>query len=326
MRGSRFLALTCFLTLAVGAVESALAGGNLTGGFPRLDPGARATALGGNLTALADGCESIRANPAGLLGLDRREAAFTYSDLFGLGLVTQGSAQLGWPRKRRDVQWENGRIRRIPQPPPAERALGLDVSTLRGELTDETYLELQAGVAYAWLLTDRIRAGVAYRLLIAQSGFQSGAGDGHAIDLGLQRPLGPLTLGLQAANFVSTTRWKGSPDEATPFVGLDEPLARRWSLGLAWQAPHRGLAATVQSDWEGDDFRWRQRGAGLEWKPVRAVALRTGYRGRQDALGWRSEWCGGFGVAVGGFRLDYGWQPGGHDLGETHRWTAGVAL
>ena len=325
MRGPRFLALTCVLTLAAWAAGSAQAGGNLTGGFPRLDPGARATALGGNLAALADGCESIRANPAGLLGLVRREAAFTYSDLFGLGLVTQSSAQLGWPRTRRDVQWENGRIQRVSLPPPAERALGLDVSTLRGDLGEETYIELQAGLAYAWRLTDHIRAGLAYRLLIAQSGFKGTGCDGHALDIGVQRPLGPLTLGLQAANFVSTTRWKGSPD-GTRYTGLDEPLARRWSLGLAWQAPRRGIAATVQADWEGDGFRARQRGAGLEWKPLRALALRAGYRAQQDALGWRSEYAGGFGVAAGGFRLDYGWQPGGHDLGETHRWTAGVAL
>jgi hypothetical protein len=325
MRGPRFVALTCFFTLAVGTAGPARAGGTLTGGFPRLDPGARATALGGNLAAMADGCESIRANPAGLLGLVRREAAFTYSDLFGLGLVTQGSAQFGWPRTRRDVQWVNGRIQRVSVPPPAERALGLDVSTLRGDLTGETYLELQACVAYAWRLTDRTRAGLAYRLLFAQSGFKGSGGDGQALDLGVQRPLGPLTLGLQAANFVSTTRWKGSPD-GTRYTGLDEPLARRWSLGLAWQAPLRGIAATVQADWEGDGFRARQCGAGLEWKPVRALALRAGYRDRQDALGWRAEWSGGFGVTAGGFRLDYGWQPGGHDLGETHRWTAGVAL
>jgi hypothetical protein len=313
------------LTSALGAAGSARAGGTLTGGFPRLDPGARATALGGNLVALADGCESIRANPAGLLGLARREAAFTYADLFGLGLVTQGSAQLGWPRARRDVQWQNGRIERVSLPPPAERALGLDVSTLRGDLTGETYLELQAGVAYAWRLTDRTRAGLAYRLLFAQSGFKGTGCDGHALDLGVQRPLGPLTLGLQAANFVSTTRWAGSPD-GTRYTGLDEPLARRWSLGLAWQAPLRGIAATVQADWEGDGFHTRQRGAGLEWKPVRALAVRAGYRARRDVLGWRSEPSGGVGVTAGGFRVDYGWQPGGHDLGETHRWTAGVAL
>jgi hypothetical protein len=325
MRGPRFLALTWFLALAVGAAESVRAGSDLTGGFPRLDPGARATALGGNLTALADGCEAIRANPAGLLGLVRREAAFTYSDLFGLGLVTQSSAQLSWPRRRKTVEWEGGRIRRVSLPPPAEQALGLDFSTLRGDLGEETYLELQAGLAFAWHLTDRTRAGLAYRLLIAQSGFKSTGGSGHTIDLGLQRPLGPLSLGLQTANFVSTTRWQGSPD-GTTYRGLDEPLARRWSLGVAWQTPARRLGATLQADWEGDGFRARQRGAGMEWKPVRALALRAGYRTRQDVLGWRGEWSGGLGVNAGGFRLDYGWQPNGHDLGETHRWTAGVAL
>jgi hypothetical protein len=325
MRGSRFLALACCLTLAGGAVATARASSSLTGGFPRIDPGARASALGGNMTALADGCESIRANPAGLLGLARREVAFTYADLFGLGLVTQGSAQLGWPRTRKAVQWQNGRIERVPLPPPADQALGLDVSTLRGDLGSEAYLELQAAVAYAWRLTDRTRTGLAYRLLFAQSGFKNTGGSGHTLDLGLQRPLGPLTVGFQAANFVSIMRWKKNP-ESTVFAGLNEPLARRWSLALAWQAPLRGIAATAQGDWAGDSFNSLQRGAGLEWKPLRALAVRAGYRNRKDALGWRNEWSGGLGLSLGNFRVDYGWQQGSNDLGETHRWTAGMAL
>jgi hypothetical protein len=318
MRGPRLLALMSFLALA-GSSGPACASGTLTGAFPRLDTAARATALGGNLVSLADGCEAIDANPAGILGLDRREAAFTYSDLFGLGLVTQGSAQLVWPRVRREVSWEDGRIRRVPLPPPAERALGLEVSTLRGDLGSDTYLELQASLAYAWCLTEHTRTGLAYHLLFAQTDIKATGGNGHALDLGLQRGLGPLILGLQAANFVSTTRWTGSST-------LAGPLSRRWSLGLAWRMPARGLAATVQADWEGDSFRARQRGAGLEWRPWRALALRAGVRGRQDSLGWRREWSAGLGLRAGGFRLDYGWQPNGHDLGETHRWTAGIML
>ncbi len=323
MLGSRCRTWVWLLLLAAGVAGGARAGGNVTGAFPRLDPGARATALGGNLVALADGCEAIRANPAGLLGLARREAAFTYSDLFGLGLVTQGSAQLGWPRMRKEVRWEEGRIRRIPLPPPADRAVGLDVSTLRGDLGAERYLELQVGLAYAWRMSDRTRAGLAYRLLVAQSGFQDSGGSGHAFDLGLQRPLGPLVLGLHAANLFSTTRWDADGD-GTASAGLDEPLARRWSLGLGWTSTARRISATAQADWEGDSFQARQAGTALEWWPVRAVALRAGHRARHDSFEWRSEWSGGLGVSISGFRLDYGWQPSAYDLGDTHRWSAGV--
>jgi hypothetical protein len=323
MRGSRFQAWVWSLILAAGSVGPAGAGSDVTGAFPRLDSGARATALGGNLVALADGCESIRANPAGLLGLAHREAAFTYSDLFGLGLVTQGSAQVGWPRMRKAVQWEDGRIQRVPLPPPAQQAWGLDVSTLRGDLGAENYVEMQVGLAYAWRMSDRTRAGLAYRLLLAQSGFKDSGGRGHAFDLGLQRPVGPLLLGLQAANLFSTTRWDGNPDGSS-YRSLDEPLARRWSLGLAWPAPARGFGATMQADWEGDSFRARQTGAAVEWRPVRALVLRAGYRARHDAFEWRSEWSVGLGVSVSGFRLDYGWQPSAYDLGGTHRWSAGI--
>jgi hypothetical protein len=297
------------------------------GGFPRIDGGARGTALAGALTAIADGPEAITWNPAGLLSLERKEVSFTYSDLFGLGLVSQSAVQFGWPRLRKELRWEDGTIRRVPLPPPAERALGFLLGGLRGELGgDAHYLELQAGVAYAWRLPLGARAGAVYRFLDARSDLEDTGGEGHAVDLGLQRPLGPLRLGVCAANLASSVRWRTSGSGSGDRVGLDEPLARRWSLGLGWEPRRLPLRWTVQGDWEGDAFHLLQRAIGLEWRAHSVATLRGGFRQREDALGTRSEWSGGVGLAAGGFRIDYALAGQARGLGETHRWTAGLAL
>lgn len=320
----RWCAILAGLLLARGEVRAAQ---SLTGGFPRLDSGARGTALAGNLTAVAEGPEAIAWNPAGLLSLERRELAFTYADLFQLGLVTQSAVQFGWPRMRRELRWEDGTIRRVPLPPPAERVLGLYLSSLRGELGEENhYLEVQAGLAYAWRLPLGVRAGTVYRFLHAESDLKETGARGHALDLGLQRPLGPFRLGLAAANLASTLLWRDGGQGTRPGVDLDEPLAERWSCGLAWSPRRVPLLLTVQGDWSGASFRARQQGAGGEWRPHPVVALRGGFRRREDALGTRSEWSTGLGLAAAGFRLDYGLLTSARDLGLTHRWTAGISL
>jgi len=323
VRAAAFVAALAAACLSSAPVPAA---SPLTGGFPRLDTGARGTALSGQLTALAEGSEAIHWNAAGLLSLERREVSFTYADLFGLGLVTHSAAQFAWPQTRKQTRWEAGTIRRVPLPPPAERAFGVIVSGLRGELgAEDYYLELQGGLAYAWRMPGSGRAGAVYRYLNARSDLDGAAGSGHTLDLGLLRPIGPFTLGASVANAVSVTRWRSGAAER-PGTDLDEPLAQRWSLGLAWHAPRPGLTLTVQGDWAGLPPEAVQAGAAAEWSPLRPLALRGGYRHRSDALGGRDEWSGGLGVRAGEFRVDYGWQSSGHDLGATHRWTAGLAL
>ena len=320
----RFLLLMVLGGLAL-AFGPSLAAGPVTGGFPRLDGSARGTALGGNLVALAEGADAISWNAAGLLSVSRREISLTYADLFGLGLVTQSGVQFAWPRLRGEMEGKDGRIERRPLPPPADRALGLTMHGLRGELGSDHYVELQGGVALAWSLPAGARTGVCYRFLSSQSGFRSTGGTGHAIDVGLQRDLGPIRIGLAAANLISTTNWKGDPG-GTSAGNLSEPLAERWSAGLAWSARSWPVSVAVQGDWTGAGFAALQRGAGTEWHVHPLLALRGGFRQRQDILGWRGDWGAGAGLRVGGYRLDYAWQSNDHSLGETHRWTLGATL
>jgi hypothetical protein len=300
------------------------AGSGIAGGFPRLDPSARGTALGGNMAAVAAGGEALLWNPAGLLSLSAREAAFTYSDLYNLGLVTQTVVQFGWPRLGHKIDWDGGRFRKVPLPPPANSAFGLSFSSLRAEVGDGAYHEAQIGLAYAWRLPVGLLAGTDLRFLSAGSPFATTGGSGHALDFGLQRPLGAFRLGLAATDLISTVNW--DEEGGTHSLEEDAPLPVRWSLGLAWTSVAWRLLATAQSDWQGSGLTHRQTGTGVEWWPHSLLVLRGAFRHRQDALGTRREWSAGAGFKVGQVQVDYGWQQSARDLGPTHRWSAAVGL
>lgn len=307
--------------LAAGPSQAA---GEFGAGFPKLDSSARGTGLGGNMTALASGSEALLWNPAGLLDLARRELTFTYSDLFGLGLVRQTVAQFGWPRLAKEVRWDRDRFRKVPLPPPARSAFGLAVSSLRADLGDGSYHETEIALAYAWRLPLDVLAGADYRYLTSGSGYATTGGSGHAVDLGMQRPLGPLRLGLSAANLVSVMNW--DEESGTRSTEEDEPLPQRWSVGLAYASPHWPLLAALQGDWRGASFNRQQAGMALEWRPHTVLALRGAVRSREDALGSRTEWSAGMGLRIREYRFDYGWQESARDLGQTHRWSGALNL
>jgi hypothetical protein len=321
MRRTRLLALLAALLLAPGAARGALLYG---GGFPSLDSSARGTAMAGNLVALASGSDALYWNPAGLLNLERKEISLTYSDLFGLGLVTHTVAQFAWPHFGSEVRWDGARILNVPLPPPARRAFGLGLSALRGDLGADHYLEAQFAAGYAFRLPGGTQAGVVYRYLRAQTGADTtGDGSGHAIDLGFQHPLGAFRLGFNAANLASWMSWQeGRAKSGETIPEESDPLPVRWGAGLGWIPKSRPLAATVQMQWAGSAFAHVQTGAGVEWRAVGPLTLRGAFRRRYDDLGGRNEWSAGAGVRVGSFVLDYGWLTNGRDLGPTHRWSA----
>jgi hypothetical protein len=300
----------------------------IVGGFPQIPATARGVALAGNMTVLAEGSEAIQWNPAGLLNLEHREIGFGYSDLFGLGLVTHTVVNFGWPFLGKEVRWENGRIRKVPLPPPAHRALGLGVTNLRAGLGDDkSYRETQILLAYAWRMPAGVRAGATFHYLTAQSAFSGAGGSGYGFDLGFIGPLGPLEVGLTTLDIASSVKWDEDPPEqgVTPVGEENAPLPQRWGLGLAWRPSSIPLALTVQGDWRGS-FHYQDTGAGAEWHVVGPLTLRAGARHREDTLGGYMDWSAGAGFRVGSISFDYGWLDNGRDLGATQRWSAAIGL
>jgi hypothetical protein len=324
-RHLRLLILLALACLLPAASRRARASESVTGAFPLLEASARGAALAGNLSALAEGSESVLYNPAGLLAESQREVSFSYADLFNLGLVSHSAVLFDWPVLGHEISWENGRIRKVPVPPPARYALGLGVSNLRGDLGTDSYSEMQFALALAWRLPWKMRAGATYRYLSAQSDLPFSGGHGFALDLGWSQVSGPVTLGLTAANLVSGTNWAPEVTTSSTKTGEeDDPLLRRWSLGVAWRPAFAPVNLTAQSQWVGSAFRWQSIGGGAEW--YGPLILRAGLRHREDALGGRTDFSAGAGFKLKMVRLDYAWQNSGWDLGPTHRWSGSVAL
>ncbi len=293
--------------------------------FPALDDGARGMALGGNLTAIAEGSEALSWNPAGMLSLEQREVSFTWSDLFGLDLVQHTVVHFAWPFRRHTIRWEDGEIRREALPPPASRALGMFVSSLRCELDEGSYREMQFGLGLAWAVRAGIHAGATARFQTTQTGHTGPEGSGMAVDVGVQRGWRGFRAGITARNLASTMDWK-EPSDAPAGLDADDPLPPRWSSGLAW-SPRGDLATlAVSGDWMRGSFSRVQYATGLELRPLDPLTLRAGWRSRLDAVGERREFSAGIGVIVSGLAIDYAWRESGHDLGDTHRWSASLGL
>ncbi len=308
---ARFLAAVSAALLALGVGQSARAESQLYGGFPEIDPSPRSVGLGGNLVALASGAEAMGSNPAGLLEVDRREVAFAYADLFGLGLVSHSAAQLAWPILGKEVEWEHGEIRSVRRKPPADHALGLAVTNLSTDIEPDRYDETQLSLGYATRALAGFLIGVDYRFLWAQSNLEDFAAQGHSIDLGVKRHWKALTVGAAARNFSSGVNWER---------GLDEPLARRVQIAIAYR-PITPLVAQATADWIGDSLTLRASTFGAELSPLRALVLRGSIRQREDAIDTQTEWSAGASLSTWRLRFSYGITDQAQDLGQTQRWS-----
>lgn len=289
------------------------------GAFPELETSARAMALGGNLSALADGSDALSGNPAGLLALADREVSVGYADLFGLGLVRHTSAQLAWPRLRRETLWESGEIRTRRRPPPAGSALALGASHLGTDVevatNDANYGETQFALAGAWLVRPGLRAGLGLRFLWAQSSLPQFAAQGQTLDFGLLQRTGAIEWGLSVRNLASGVNWER---------GDDDGLEQRWHAGAAWRAGPGSFG--VSGSWRGPEFTFDLTSAQAEVRPMRALALRAALRRREESVGTATEWSAGAGVAARGFRFDYARRSAAHGLGDTDRFSVGLPL
>lgn len=261
--------------------------------FLGLDTSARAAALGGAYTALAEDAESLRYNPAGLGVLVESEVSATHDQHFES--ATQDHLALALrPGVAVSADVVNyGRIKRTTYASP-DGGLGtfgiMDSALSAG--AGYAFGPLSLGAAGKWLREDN----------------DGTVGQAVAADLGAQwRPSWApgLTLGVAGQNLGGKIRFQGS-GEALPATGR---------AGAAWTFAAFGHRNAVSADAvkQGTD---RVRAAvGVETVAGGSLALRLGYTTRVDAglgvsagVGWRGEAWG----------VDYAIAPYG-DLGLTHR-------
>ena len=272
-------------------VTPALAGGPGTtaANFLKIGVGARATAMGGAFTALADDSTSLYWNPAGLAQMKAGELSATYNLWFED--IRQGYLGMGFPSL-------GGTL--------GLAANYVDMGTLEGRdeagnLTGNfTASDLELMVGYAKKISPKFSFG--FGAGIIQDTIAEDKESAFLANVGLLTEVSkPLFLGFAVQNI------------GTELGGDPLPLTLR--VGLALRPGPFEIALDLVKPTDDDTYYC----AGAEWWIEKIVAVRAGYKSNQDA---GSGFTAGLGFKVATVDLDYAYVDFG-DLGNTHRISLG---
>jgi len=264
--------------------------------FPELEngAGARAAAIGGAYTAIADDAGAVYWNPAGLAFVKKPAITLTYDnwivDSFfdnAMGAVPVGAGALG-----AEVFYMNfGSF-------PNVDGSG---NSLSGSISPYT---LAGIIAYGMDFGGSFSAGASAKVITQSQGSVSKTG--FAGDLGLMLKSGMVSAGLAARNFGIAS---GSPLPSDINLGLAvNPLnSESGNLILAGEASYIFNDAFYAS-------------GGAEYTFAKIVSLRAGYKYRAGPsnLQGLSGISAGVGVKFGGIGFDYAFVPYG-ELGASNR-------
>lgn len=263
--------------------------GTTAANFLKIGVGARATAMGGAFTALADDSTSLYWNPAGLAQIKEGELSATYNLWFED--VRQGYLSIGFPSMGETL---------------GLAANYVDMGTLEGR--DEagnptgnfTASDLELMVGYAKKISPKLSFG--FGAGIIQDTIAEDKKSAFLANVGLLTEVSkPLILGFAVQNI------------GTELGGDPLPLTLR--LGLALRRSPFVIALDLVKPTDDDIYYC----AGAEWWIEKIVALRIGYKSNQDA---GSGFTAGLGFKVATVDLDYAYVAYG-DLGNTHRISLG---
>jgi len=232
---------------------------------------ARASAMGGAFTAVADDASSIFYNPAGLVTAKYKEFSFMYTQ--DRGVIPYNYALLGIP--------VNDYI-----------AAGVGVMVDGDSLYDEKTIALSAATKLDWLqkYITGVCVGANFKLLFSGYGSNLGGGSdkvsghagGMAVDLGLLWAVTPeVQLGAMINNLASGLWW--TTDNVTTF----ESTALTSDLGISYSLKECILAATV-SDFDKLKF-------GIEKNLYTILDVRAGMTQTLDLDSYR-EYMVGLGI------------------------------
>lgn len=264
--------------------------GTTAANFLKIGVGARATAMGGAFTALANDGTALYWNPAGLAQVKETALSAVYNIHFQE--VNQGCLSLTFPLL--------GGVAGL-------GANYVDMGDIErrdeeGNLTGEFgAYDIQYSLGYARKLF-RLMFGISAGMLeetIAEDKNSSYLGDAGLLLVGKS-----LSLGLACQNI-------------GPKLGEDSlPLTFRG--GIAWKSDSLSITADAVKPIDDDIYYC----AGLEWWIGNILALRAGHRTAQDV---GSGMSAGMGLKISKIKLDYAYVPYG-ELGNSHRISFGIEL
>lgn len=334
--GARLLIPLCFtfilapLAFGLSAYAAKIyhAAGTTSATFLKLGVGARAVAMGGAFTAVADDPYSIYWNPAGLATLEgEKNVGFFHNDHFqGLKqefmLYTAPAEGLPFLKKRgpRSGVWGLG-LDYFYTPKDMERRSGLNendplapISPVEGKFGA---YDLAFSAGYGWKHERGLSLGAAVKV-IRQSIDTKSAGSA-ALDLGALKEFSWLGKDFTAGFSVQNI------GPGIKFISRRYDLPLVFKAGLSRRLPDSGALFSLEADKPIDNYPSFVFGA--EYPLVPRLALRTGYRYRHtgNELGSWSGFSTGAGLAFGRFSFDYAFSPFG-DLGNSHRFSLNAAF
>jgi len=300
------LRLAACLALAIALTGSA--GHATPSGFAFLEvpAGARAAAMGGAYSAVADGAEAAFWNPAGLAGVRGTQISATHVESFE-GLKHDQFAMAG----QLMGGGLSGSVRTMYSQPIEERD---ELGNLIGSFGSH---DLEFMLGYGRAVGERVRVGFgaqAVRERIASEAATTWSGGAGVTWNPLRLPGVRLALMAQhlgpAANYVIDGQ-----------RGADVSLPAAVQGGVAWDRTlARGLGAALALDTRFTRGRQGVVAMGGELRSSTGASLRMGLRQGDDIAN--------FSMGVGyRFRLtnvDYAWVPSKLDLGDTHRFSFGA--
>ncbi len=302
--------LTC--TLVLFAFLAASAGGTAGFAFLQIPAGARAVAMGGAFTAVPGDPISLYWNPAASADLKESELTTTYTSY----MMDMQAGFAGWVNPRENT------------------VIGVSLNYFYGGSFDRTTMEDPLGtgeqfssnsmaLAGTWAkpLSGSISIGATGRFIYSQ--IDSYNANGFSVDIGGMYTPSALP------GFAGAVVVRNAGVQTKAFYSENDPMPTEIAAGVSQALLNDNLlvAADATLPLEGDfDFA-----AGIEYRPVEMLALRTGWSlsakdtadnaggGFIDAMGF------GMGTSYNQFSLDYAWKPCA-DLGNTHRISLGMSI
>ena len=302
----KLLIIVCALLLLCGRVFSA---GTTSANFLKIGVGARQSAMGECFTGIADDVNTINYNLAGLAGLRSRE--FSAMHLEYLEGIRYGSLSYSHPFKWATVGISLGYlyVYNIPRTviDPTAYTDGWQYRYVGNFGADNRSIIL----GFARALNDRTSLGAGIRYISETLDDRT--------SWAVSFDFGGYYKYNDRVSFGATIQNAGTE---LKFIARRERLPLNLRAGIGYENIKGNFKAGVDIV-QAIDSKTEIR-TGVEWKVVRALSVRAGYRLRgfdeNYKLGIVSGLTGGVGFNFLTYSIDYGFIPYG-DLGGTHRFS-----
>lgn len=269
------------------------------GAFLRIGAGARALAMGGAFTAIADDATAAYWNPAGLTQLEKQEVSSMYTKQFGLniGYSFLNYARVFGEKNAFALSWIRLSADNIPKTGLDENGRPIIIDYFKEE---NNAVLLSA----ARKIKEKISLGANIKTISGRIGEVNASGFG--IDLGVLFSLGnSLKTGLVVKNIGADLKWDTGHSDTLPLIT---------TLGIAYKTLNEKV--TVAVDIEKRTNRPLIFREGIEFWLSKDIAIRIGMNGE--------NFTAGAGLKIGKLSLDYAYMS--HDLGNSHRISLGLKL